>query len=183
MVLKRIKLLLSLCCFLFVCGCYESQFPLSSSDTSRIDERLVKSWIQQTSQKNDDPYRVVIRKFNEHEYVVAFSDMQDKEAQLVRAFTTMIDSAAVINLQGINSLAPKDRTFLFFKYVITPQGNLRVWMIDKESPLLRGRTFAAQAELYAFIKKNIHNDTLYREAWEFKPAEGIKLEMSCAETK
>ena len=56
-------------------------------------------------------------------------------------------------------------------------------MIDKESPLLRGRTFAAQAELYAFIKKNIHNDTLYREAWEFKPAEGIKLEMSCAETK
>jgi hypothetical protein len=183
MVLKRKKLLLSLCCFLFVCGCYESQFSLSSSDTSRIDERLVKSWIQQTSQKNDDPYRVVIRKFNEHEYVVAFSDMQDKEAQLVRAFTTMIDSAAVINLQGINSLAPKDRTFLFFKYVITPQGNLRVWMIDKESPLLRGRTFAAQAELYAFIKKNVHNDTLYREAWEFKPAEGIKLEMSSAETK
>ena len=183
MVLKRKKLLLSICCFLLVCGCYESQFSLSSSDTSRIDERLVKSWIQQISQKYDSPYRVTIRKFNEHEYVIAFSDTPGQEAQLARAFITVIDGAAVINLQGIDSLTPKDRTFFFFKYVITPQGNLRMWMIDKESPLLKDRTFATQAELYTFIKKNVHKDTLYREAWEFKPAEGIQLKMSCAETK
>ena len=183
MILKRTTLLLALCCFLFVCGCYESQFPLSSSDTSRIDERLVKNWIQQTRQKYDSPYRVVILKFNEHEYVIAFSDAQDKEAYLARAFTTMIDGAAVMNMQGIESRAPKDRTFIFFKYAITPQGNLRTWIIDKDSPLLNGRTFAAQKDFYAFVKKNIHNDTLYKEAWEFKPAEGLKLQMSCAETK
>jgi hypothetical protein len=182
MVLTRKKLLAAIGCLLFICGCYESPFPLSSSDTSRIDERLVKSWVQQTRQKQESPYRLVIRKFNEHEYIIAFSDTPGREAQLTRAFITVIDGAAVINLQGIDSLAPKDRTFLFFKYVITPQGILRVWMIDKDSPLLKDRTFATQAELHAFVKKNIHNDTLYREAWEFKPAMGIQLEMSRAET-
>jgi hypothetical protein len=183
MALIKNRLLLTSVLILFVCGCYESQFPLSSSDTAGIDERLVKCWLEQTDKKKDSPYRVVICKFNDYEYFIAFSDSPGKEAALARGFTTVINDVSIINLQGIESLASKDRTFLYFKYIITPQGNLRVWMIDKESPLFKNITFANQAELYAFVKKNVRNEALYSAVWDFKPAKGIRLNMSREDEK
>ena len=92
-----------------------------------------------------------------------------------RGFTTVIDGVSVLNLQGIETLEPSDRTFLFFKYEFAPNGNLRIWIFDGESPLLKDKTFAGQAELNEYITKNIHDESLYGPVREFRPVDDIRL--------
>ena len=101
-------------CLLFS-GCYESKYPLSSSDASRIDTRLLKGWVEEAQSPGDKPYRVEICKFNDREYFVAFCN-DNGTATIARAFTSMIGNVPVLNMQGIESGKPEDRTFVFFKY-------------------------------------------------------------------
>jgi hypothetical protein len=167
-----------LSCLIFISGCYESKFPLSSSEKSHINQQLINGWQEQPKKIVNMPYRVIICKFNDHEYLILFDNDPQSHATMARGFTTTIDNIPIMNMQGIESLDPKDRTFLFFKYAVTANGNLRTWMLDADSPLLKDRTFSTQAEFYVFIKKNIHNEKLYSPVREFKPVENLKLGLS-----
>jgi hypothetical protein len=175
---KKGSLGLIILSLLLICSCYESKFPLSSSDKARTDERLIKSWLEQPQNPDDKPYRVIICKFNDHEYLIGFNNDTKDTATLSRAFTTTIDTTTIMNMQGIEPLAPKDRTFIFFKYAFATNGNLRVWMFSNDSPLLKDRTFSTQAEFYTFIKKNVHNEQLYSTMREFKPVDEMHLKLS-----
>jgi hypothetical protein len=162
---------------LLCAGCYESKYPLSSSDTSRIDMRLLKTWIEAPQIPGDKPYRVEICKFNEKEYFVTFCN-DNGSATIARAFTTMVDGVPVLNMQGIESADPKDRTFVFFKYAFAPDGMLQTWMISSDSPLLEKKTFSSRAAFAAYIKKHIHDTRLFGEMQRFKPADGLHLKLS-----
>ena len=161
---------------LFLSGCYESKYPLSSSDASRIDKRLLKCWLEEPQTPGDTPYRVEICTFNDREYFVAFSN-DNGTATIARAFTSMIDTVAVLNMQGIESADPKDRTFVFFKYDLTPDGSLQTWMISSGSPLLEKKAFPSQTAFAAHIKKHIHDKRLFGEMRRFKPADGLHLKL------
>jgi hypothetical protein len=158
-------------------GCYESPFPLASSDREGIDARLLGSWIEAAAPRNDTPYRVVIHPFNDHEYLIAFTDSPGGKAILARGFITTMDGVAIINLQGIDSLKPTDRTFLFFKYRITAQGDLETWMIDHDSKLLEGVQLTDQAALYDFVQHHVRDPALYMPVRVFKPAEGVSTNL------
>jgi hypothetical protein len=168
--------ILAAVCQLFS-GCYESKYPLSSADTSRIDERLLKGWVEQPQNPGDKPYRVEICRFSEKEYFVAFSN-DNGTATIARAFTTMINNVPVLNMQGIESADPKDRTFVFFKYDFAPDGTLQTWMISSDSPLLDKRAFPSRAAFGAYIKKHIHDKRLFGEMQRFKPVDGMHLKLS-----
>ncbi|MBN2107015.1 MAG: hypothetical protein JW832_06275 [Deltaproteobacteria bacterium] len=164
--------LLSVC--MLCTGCYESKYPLSSSDASRIDSRLLKCWLEEPHSPGDRPYRVEICKFNEREYFVAFSN-DNGTATIARAFTSMIDNVPVLNMQGIETADPHDRTFVFFKYSFAPDGALQTWMISSDSPLLEKKTFSSQASFGAYIKKHIHDKLLFGDMQRFKQADGLHL--------
>ena len=146
-------------------GCYESTFPLASSDREGIDARLLGSWIEVAAPRNDSPYQVVIHPFNDHEYLIAFSEAPGGKAILARGFITTIDGAAIINLQGIDSLKPTD------------QGDLETWMIDHDSKLLEGVRLADQAALYDFVQHHVHDPALYMPVRVFKPAKGVSMNL------
>ena len=174
----RINLLSLVIICLLCSGCYESKYPLASSDASRIDARLLKTWIEEPQSPGDKPYKVAIFKFSEKEYFAAFcNDNDNGTATITRAFTTMIDSVAVLNMQGIASEKPSDRTFIFFKYAFSPDGSLQTWLINRESPLLENTQFSSQAAFAAYIKKHIHDGRLFSELRRFKSANNASLKI------
>lgn len=162
-------------CLLYT-GCYESKYPLSSSGAARIDERLLKTWIEEPQSPGDKPYKVAIFKFSEKEYFVAFCD-DNGTATIARAFTTMIGTVPVMNMHGIASEKPSDRTFVFFKYAFSPDGSLQSWMISSESPLLENTKFSSQAAFAAYIKKHIHDGRLFSQMRRFKPDKDASLKI------
>jgi hypothetical protein len=161
---------------LLLSGCYESKYPLSSAETSRIDARLLHSWVEQARTPGDKPYRVEINKFNDREYFIAFCN-DNGTATIARAFTAMIDSVPVLNMQGIESEKPEDRTFVFFKYAFSPDGSLQTWMISSDSPLLEKNKFSTQAAFAAYIKKYIHDERLFGEMQRFQPVDDMHLKL------
>ncbi len=124
----------------------------------------------------DKPYRVEICKFNDREYFVAFCN-DNGTATIARAFTSMIDTVPVLNMQGIESEKPKDRTFVFFKYSFSPDGRLQTWMISSDSPLLEKKAFSSQASFAAYIKKHIHDKRLFGNMQRFRPVDGMHLKL------
>ena len=172
----RINLVSLVIICLLCSGCYESKYPLSSSGIARIDTRLLKTWLEENPPAGDKPRRVAIFKFNQTDYTVVFGSDNDT-ATVARAFTTMIDSVPVLNMQGIESEKPSDRTFVFFKYAFLPDGSLQTWMISSESPLLENTKFSSQAAFAAYIKKHIRDGRLFGELRRFKPAESASLKI------
>jgi len=175
MALVRNVLGLIIICMLYT-GCYESKYPLASPAASRIDERLLKGWVEESPSPGDKPYRAAIFKFTEKEYFVTFCN-DNGSATIARAFTTMIDSVPVLNMHGIESEKPSDRTFVFFKYAFTPDGSLQTFMISSDSPLLQNKKFSSQAAFAAYIKKHIHDERLFGQPHRFKPAESTSLKI------
>ena len=172
----RINLLsMAIICLLFS-GCYESKYPLSTSSIALIDTRLLKTWIEENPPAGDKPHRAALFKFNKTDYTVVFGNDNDT-ATIARAYTTMIDSVPVLNMQGIESEKPSDRTFVFFKYAFSPDGSLQTWMINRESPLLENTQFSSQAAFAAYIKKHIHDGRLFSELRRFKSANNASLKI------
>lgn len=159
---------------MLLAGCYEAKFPLSSSDGSRIDGRLLKSWVEELQNPGEKPYRAVFFRFSEKEYLVAFSN-DNSTATLARAFTTMIGAVPVLNMQGIESEKPADRTFIFFRYAFSSDGSLEARMMSSESPLLEKKKFSTQAAFASYIKKHIQDDRLFGPVRRFKPVRGLGL--------
>jgi hypothetical protein len=55
------------------------------------------------------------------------------------------------------------------------QTKFQVWFLNVSEVLLKGSTSSEQAELYAVIKEQIHNERLYEKVGEFKPRETLKI--------
>ncbi len=162
---------------MLLAGCYESKVPLSSSPVGQIDVRLLKSWVEEPQNQDEKPYRAAFFRFSETEYFVAFSN-DTGSAALARAFTTMIGTVPVLNLQGIESEKSSDRTFVFFRYAFSSDGILEVRMMSSESPLLKDKQFSTQASFAAYIKKHIKDERLFGPVRRFKPASGLGLKFS-----
>lgn len=180
--MARGRILFSMLAVCILCsGCYESKYPLSSSESSRIDSRLLKGWIEQPGAGGDKPSGkpclAVICKFSENEYLVAFGE-DNNSATIARAYTTMVAGVPVLNMQGIESAKPKDRTFVFFAYSFSPDGTLQTRMISSDSPLLEKKTFSSQAAFAAYITKHIHDDRLFGPVQRFKAVEKMGLKLS-----
>ena len=64
---------LAICIMLVsACGCYESEFPIASSENSTIDDDLIGEWVARSKNggddtSSDDYINLIIRELNDHE--------------------------------------------------------------------------------------------------------------------
>jgi hypothetical protein len=189
MIKNKISLGLLLSYLIFVSGCYDSSFSLSTIKKSPIDHRLINNW---EVKEKDEKMRVIISQFNDYEYLIMFyitkatgNPAQEREGsrgnilfidsnvvEIYRGFTFIIDNVSIMCLQQITSDPPEKRPVTFVKYIFAEGDNLQVWYVG--DGLLKGSTSSEQAERYAFIKKQIHNEKLLKVG-EFKPREKLKI--------
>ena len=62
---------------LFLSGCYESKVPLSKSPSSKVDTRLIRSWISIPNDNKEKIISLLLRKFSENEYLAAWKEGED----------------------------------------------------------------------------------------------------------
>jgi len=157
-------------------GCYESKVPLSTTPSSKIDLKLINYWGSIPKDENDTKYKLAIFKFNENEYLISWRENQG-ETEITRGFITKIDNLKILNIQNIDTLDKKDRTYFFFKYMINDKGIFKVQILSDANLLLKDKKFNSPEEFKKFIKKNIKNKKLFGEVVEFKPIEKFDIEI------
>lgn len=160
---------------LFLCGCYESEVPLSKSPSSKVDPRLIRSWISIPTNDFEKDISLLIRKFNEDEYLVG---LKVDKAIVTRGFNTKINNTNIINLQNIESLEENDRTYIFFRYHFNEKGNLIVNMLSDDYAHLKGKKFKSSKDFNDFVQKNISQNGLFNDSIEFKPTKEISFEIN-----
>lgn len=175
---KLSVVLLILFPILFLYGCYESQVPLSETPSLIVDSKLIRNWINIPKNKNEKDLSLLLRKFNEEEYLVAWKRGEDDETVIARGFNSKINNTNIINLQGIDTLENKDRTFVFFKYDFNEKGNLVINMLSNDYANLKGKKFKSSKEFADFVQKNISQIGLFDDSIEFKPTKEISFEIN-----
>ena len=163
---------------LFLSGCYESKVSLSKSPSSKVDTRLVRSWISIPNDNKKKAIPLLLRKFNEDEYLAAWKEGEDDGAVIARGFTTKINNTNIINLQNIESLKENDRTYVFFKYDFNEEGNLVVNILSDDYANLKGKKFKSSKEFSDFVQKNISQKGLFGDSIEFKPTKEVSFEIN-----
>ena len=174
---KTFLLIAVICIFSILTGCFESKVPLSSSQSSRIDEKLVNYWISIPKEKNENKISLAIFKFNENEHLVIGREGKENETIITRGFITKIKNTKIINLQNIKSLEKSERTYVFFKYDFNARGNLLARILSADSPLLKNKEFKNSEAFYAFMEKNIEKEGLFDTSIEFKLTNEIDFGM------
>jgi hypothetical protein len=175
---KLSVVLLILFPILFLYGCYESEVPLSETPSLIVDSKLIRNWINIPKNKNEKDLTLLLRKFNEEEYLVAWKRGEDDETVIARGFNSKINNTNIINLQGIDTLEKKDRTFVFFKYDFNEKGNLVINMLSNDYANLKGKKFKSSKEFADFVQKNISQKGLFDDSIEFKPTKEISFEIN-----
>lgn len=173
---KPVSIFFAVVLWVILNGCYESQIPLSSSQASKIDIKLVNYWVSIPKKPGDSKILLAIFKFNENEYLITWKE-SNGDTMLTRGFITDIGNTRILNIQNIRTLDKKDRTFVFFKYQFDNRGNLLARILSDDNSLLKDRTFKSPEEFYAFIKKNLDNEKLFGEIVEFKRGGKFDIEI------
>ena len=163
---------------LFLSGCYESKVPLLKSPSSKVDTRLIRSWISIPNDNKEKVISLLLRKFNENEYLAAWKKGEDDGTVIARGFTTKINNTNIINLQNIESLEKNDRTYVFSKYDFNEKGNLVVNILSDDYANLKGKKFKSSKEFNDFVHKNISQKGLFGDSIEFKPTKEISFEIN-----
>ena len=163
---------------LFLSGCYESKVPLSKSPSSKVDTRLIRSWISIPNDNKEKIISLLLRKFSENEYLAAWKEGEDDGTVIARGFTTKINNTNIINLQNIESLEKNDRTYVFSKYDFNEKGNLVVNILSDDYANLKGKKFKSSKEFNDFVQKNISQKGLFGDSIEFKPTKEISFEIN-----
>jgi len=163
---------------LFLCGCYESGVPLSKKPSSKVDTRLVRSWTSIPMNNNDKVISLLLKQFNENEYLVAWKEGEGNETIIAKGFNSKIKNTNIINLQNIESLDKKDRTYVFFKYDFNVKGNLIINVLSDGYANLKEVEFKSSKDFYDFVQKNISQNGLFGDSIEFRPAKDIRFEIN-----
>ncbi len=146
--------------FLCLCGCpYESDFPLSRSNETDIDKKLLGKWKLQT-ETAEQSGTLTIYPFNEHEYLIVLQGEGEKDVALVRAFGTTINGRKFLNIQDINSLGGTKLKWYFVNYSIS--NNKLMYRYVKEE-IFEKKQISSSKELRNFVKKNLQSKDLYNE--------------------
>ena len=146
--------------FMYLCGCpYESDFPLSRSNETDIDKKLLGKWKLQT-EKGEQSGTLTIYQFNEHEYLILLLGEGEKDVALVRAFGTTINGHKFLNIQDINSLGGTKGKWYFVNYSISDDKLMYKYVKDI---LFENKNINCSKELRSFVKNNLQKKSLYNE--------------------
>ncbi len=162
----------------FLWGCYESEVPLSKKPSSKVDAKLIGNWRSVPRNDNDRTISLLLKQFNENEYLVAWKEGKDGKTLMARGFNTKIVDIHIINLQNIESLDKNERTYVFFKYGFNAKGNLVVNVLSDDFAKLKRMKFKSARDFYDFVQENISENGLFGESIEFCPTAPVRLEIN-----
>lgn len=151
-----------------LCGCEGARVPLASSEGAPMDLRLIGRWEATGLEDGEDPQRLLVLQFNEHEYYLEYiAEDSDESLDLpdtlrFRAYTTPIERALFANVQCIDC---EDRLFLLFRYALSEDGRLTVNVVSED---VYETDFEASEALYAFIRENKDREALYEQTVTFR---------------
>lgn len=163
---------------IFLYGCYESEIPLSKYPQSKVDERLLGSWTSITDGAEFDVKTyLIVQKFNENEYLIAWKEGGDDDSNIKRGFNTKFNNINIMNLQDIIDPEDGERTYTFSKYEINEKGHLVVGILSEDYANLDKMKFKSSKELYNYVKKNISKNGLFEDSLEFELTDDFGLEV------
>ena len=164
--MKKI-ILLFFAIFLFS-GCYESKFPLSSSKTSPIDEKIIGYWVTISKEGKKNAY-MGIYQFNKNEYMINWNEIK---SSFLSGFITKINNENFMNVKYIQPIKSKNQNkteniipYFFFKYSI--KDDILSIKLLRDSGILKKKQFNSSKEFYRFMKNNMNNEKLYNESLKF----------------
>ncbi len=162
---------------LILSGCYESGVPLSNTSASVVDARLIRSWKSIPGENGAEPIYLLLRQFNENEYLVVWKTSADARTIIARGFNSKISETNMINLQNIETIEEIERTYVFLKYAINKNGNLTINFLSNDYAELKGKKFSSPEGLNLFVRKHMLQPGLFESSIEFEPTKAIKYEM------
>jgi len=164
-------------------GCYESQLPLGPSGQTAVDEKLVGGWLQVPDDQNaDNPVRLAVIKFNQHEYFAVWRWKKGPDCIVTRAYCTPVDGVNFLNVQNIKDPEAQQREFIFFKYAFSDEGQLILEAVSQK-PLLKDRKFDSSEQFRQFVKQHLDDKDLLMKPVRFKRCDQVALDVAIAEKK
>jgi hypothetical protein len=141
---------------LLLSGCpYYSEVPISRSEVSHIDKRLIGNWLYKNTDQKESGL-VTISPFNENELLIIIRDEGKCAHDLYRAFISEVDGENFLNVQEIKPSNEK-RSWVFVNYWIF-SGELTIRIV--EDKLFKDKIVSSSA-LMDFLNSNVKNRDLY----------------------
>lgn len=155
---------------LLLCGCYESENPLSAPANSKPDYDLAGLWLSKKDWNNHVYLHIIVDSNKQMKLIRVNHPVSNRgavaEAPVFSIFPTKIDGQSYMNIEF---MSPKEggqgheqhRRYWFYKYEISKNGILTVW----------GPTFGA-------LEKTIAKGDLKGKAWETTWGSNVQLKSS-----
>jgi hypothetical protein len=165
---------------LFLCGCecYLSVVPLSESPSTKVDAKLLGSWVSIPNDYKEKGSILLLQIFNANEYLVLWKEDGDEGLAMARGFSTKINTTNIMNVQLFESLEINKRKYVFIKYDFNEKGNLVVNVLSNKYQGLKGKEFKSSKDFNDFIQENISQKGLFDKSIEFKAVKEIELSIS-----
>ena len=138
-----------------------SKYPLSESNKSQVDERLLGSW--KSIKQDKDSGKIYIWQFNENEYYMEIKGDNDNNINRVRAFMTVIDNVRILNTKELK-MVNEQQEYVYIKYEISNDNILTFWTMDSK---LLPKKEMTNIELFSSIMTNINIDKFYEKFGSF----------------
>ena len=143
----------------FLSGCpYVSEVPLSASEDSVIDGRLLGAWsaVDEEGNRTSEEGMVTFIQFNKHEYLIVLT--KGDEVQRIRAFVTEIEDYTFLNCQEIKNHGRKRTRYIFIEYKFESPDEVLLRIVEGE---LFEKQFQTSEALFDFLQSNVDNSKLY----------------------
>lgn len=158
-------LVIPLLLIIISCG---SKVPIADISQAVVDDRLLGKWMP-AEQDENEYFEFSLYKFNDKEYLSwIYSEEKDTSETKIknkfyRIYFIDIFGKHFINAQDINSFKKENRLYFFYSYDLPSDSTLIVASL-KDIDSVKVEKFKKSADLYDFIKKNIHNKKLYGDS-------------------
>lgn len=146
---------------LLLTGCEGAQVPLGDADDMPLDSRFLGKWIALDDEQ--DASELIIRAFNEYEYFIEFTEIDDEpETSMIRAFSTEIKDAVFANVYCINC-GEEEAEWFFFRYelesddILAIQGIRDTHYRNAMSDMTRSR------DVFRYVRKHLYDEGFFEE--------------------
>ncbi len=123
---------LSLSLLLSFWGCYESDFPLGTPATGKIDPKIVGKWrcVQGDTIQNK-AILFTVSPFDDKQYSISVS-MEGEKPLLYRAYSSIVKNTTLLNLQELKPrIEPTAQKWAFARYTFLKPNILEVEIVTR----------------------------------------------------
>jgi hypothetical protein len=142
---------------LFTLGCYETKFPLGSSDKATIDPGYVGDFVIDSNDKKTET--VIIRNIDNHLYYVEYLNGDDQPLRMV-GYTTDINGVTFANLRKLTDDGSIDDSYLLMRVGISDDHS-KLTLRNLKEDFFKDKNITSADQLEKLITENLQNDKMY----------------------